>query len=99
MLITHRGLYNNSRKWREYRARAIEEQHQCQICGSMKHLVVHHINPIQWKWNEELQENAVEVDSIYDLLEVPLQVLCQSCHNAQDDKNNGEDNVRKLMGW
>lgn len=65
----------------------------------MKHLVVHHINPIQWEWNEELQDDAVEVDSIYDLLEVPLQVLCQACHNAQDDKNNAEDNVRKLMGW
>lgn len=75
------------------------EQHQCQICGSMKHLIVHHINPIQWKWSDEHNDNIVDVDSIYDLLEVPLQVLCQSCHNAQDDKNSVEDNVRKLMGW
>lgn len=75
------------------------EQHQCQICGSMKHLIVHHINPIQWKWSDEYNDDIVEVDSIYDLLEVPLQVLCQSCHNAQDDKNSEEDNVRKLMGW
>lgn len=65
----------------------------------MKRLIVHHVNPIPWKWNEELQDYAVEVDSIYDLLEVALQVLCQSCHNAQDDKNSAEDNVRKLLGW
>lgn len=65
----------------------------------MKRLIVHHINPVQWKWNKELQDDAVEVDSIYDLLEVPLQVLCQSCHNAQDNKNSAEDNVRKVLGW
>lgn len=99
MKVTHRGLYNNSRLWRKERARVIEEQYQCQICGSMKRLIVHHVNPIQWEYDPELGDYAVEVDSIYDLINVPLQVLCQACHNAQDDKNDEEDNVRKLMGW
>ena len=41
--------------------------HFCPVCGSENNLVIDHINPVRYFWNQRLDENN-------------LQILCDDCN-------------------
>lgn len=84
MLINKSYFYNN-KKWRRKRIEVLENNFVgCELCHSFERLEIHHVIPIPWDINDQ-----VEVNSIWDLIDVPLKVLCHKCHGTMEKGSKG----------
>lgn len=60
--------FYNSKEWKELRNNAYKQlTHFCPICGTEEKLVVDHINPVRFFWEQRL-----DIDN--------LQILCDECN-------------------
>lgn len=77
MIKTKKQVYNKD-LWRK-KSKALRKQvGRCEICGSKKRLLVHHLVPLQWK------DDMLEFESWSEIVDVPLQVLCHACHQSKE---------------
>jgi len=83
--------YYNNFYWNDAVRLAFKRKKACEICGSVKNLEIHHIQPLNGQyrtWNKLNQPNN-------------LQVLCRECHrklhrrqNTEGDRRNEDNNKR-----
>ena len=84
MIKTKSQVYG-SRKWKKKSLELRRAVGKCEICGSRYHLIVHHLIPLQWK------DDKLEFESWSEIIDVPLQVLCHSCHRAKEESGDVVD--------
>ena len=85
MIRTRVQVYNK-KEWREVSKKLRKEVGHCERCGSKYRLQVHHVFPLQWSENDTL-----EFDSWSEITDVPLQVLCHTCHMGMEKKDDKVD--------
>lgn len=62
--VAYRKVYLRSQHWAEFRRSIIAERKRCEICGSTKHLQVHHLTYARL-WHERRKD---------------VLLVCRRCH-------------------
>lgn len=86
MIVKYKQFYKtNKYGWLTKRAAIVDETPFCVDCRRYGiRLEVHHIFPINWQTDEN-GEKFIEVSNPYkELVNVPLEPLCHSCHMARE---------------
>lgn len=90
MIKTKSQVYNDPRWIRKAdHEKAIKLA--CERCGSTKHLICHHVIPLQWK------DGKLDVEDFEaEIIDVPTEVLCHSCHQGMERSGDAIDYAKLI---
>lgn len=90
MIYTKEKLYNDPRWVKKAQSEKNRVGH-CERCWSTKRLICHHSIPLQWK------DGMLEVNDFRkEIIDVPTEVLCHSCHQGMERSGDMIDYARLL---
>lgn len=100
MIVKYRQFYNtNMYGWKKHRLKIVEDTPYCVDCKRKGiRLEVHHIFPVDWQIDDN-GEKYIEVSNPYkELVDVPLEPLCHSCHMAREKGGDTLDIATLFVG-